>query len=543
MTSCPALLPWRASAWLQPEMILSNRCHLPGKTLRKVGAGSALLLLLSVPTLFGWSVAAEEAGPDVAGIGVRLREILLGRPGQPILCPGCPSEPAIRVDVASGQATEVSLPYQQVNQIALFPDGKRILAATSSDRGKRSLLLILSAESLAPLGRVEIPGNGERLAIAPDGYSAYVLCHRPGKSPAAEPGEGRWELVVADLGSSAVTETYPLPGPAYDLALAPGGGRLFVAMDDRLQSFTTGPLTASWYFRSPGNNRRIFVRPRRGEVYVLRGPSIALFEPEPKGRPEGPPVEVADDAAQVLDTPVHVDRVGFSPDGRLAVAAGKGIDAMLVLDAEKRRFAGTWPEDAAAIGELLDAIAAAGKPRGKLVLAVPRFDPPLGPPPGPTLPRPSGPVMEPPWTGKAGQPAGSQAPPVPDREPTSSQPSAPASPSSSLATAVPESTVLEEVAEPELSGRITGEGGRVASVILFGPDSLTTVHDEVTPSPDGSFSFKLPPRGRYRIVPVGAPGTALSCRPPFHVVEVDATGFRGLDFRVLGALGGSRPGR
>ena len=205
-----------APAWLRLEMILPSCRHLPGKALRKFGAGSALLLLLSAQAPWGWSAGAGESGADAARIGARLREILLGGPGQPILCPGCPSEPAIRVDVASGLATEVPLPYRQIHSIAPFPDGKRILAATSPEKGKGGLLLVLSAESLAPQGRVEIPGNGVRIAIAPDGYSAYVLCHRPGRRPAADPDEGRWELVVANLGTSAVTETYPLPEAQVD---------------------------------------------------------------------------------------------------------------------------------------------------------------------------------------------------------------------------------------------------------------------------------------------------------------------------------------
>jgi hypothetical protein len=520
-------------------MALPDTFRLPEKALRRIGAACALLLLLFVPALLRGSVAAEGAAPDVARLGVRLREVLLGGPGQPILCPECPSEHAIRVDVASGQATEVPLPYQQVNEIVRFPDGKRVLAATSSDRGKRSLLLVLSADSLAPLGRVEIPGNGERLAIAPDGYSAYVLCHRPGKGEREEPGEGRWQLLVVDLGASAVAETYPLPGPAYDLAVAPGG-RLFVAMEDRLQSFTAGPLTASWYYRSPGKNRRIFVRPRRAEIYVLRGPSIAVFDPEPKERSQGEAggEEPVDDAAQVLDPPAHVDRIGFSDDGRLAAAAGKGIDAIMVLDAEKRRFAGTWPEDSAAIGQFLESLAAAGKPgapRGKLPPPAPRFDPPLGAPLKPAPPSASAPPPREPSGGPSNPAAGSPMPPVPGREPVS--------PPSPQATAPPEPSILEEVAEPELSGRITGERDRVASIILFGPNSLTTIQDEVTPSSDGTYSFKLPPRGRYRIVPVGVPGTTLSCRPAFQVVEVAAYGFRGLDFRVMGALGGPPPKR
>ncbi len=524
-----------APAWLRLEMILPSCRHLPGKALRKFGAGSALLLLLSAQAPWGWSAGAGESGADAARIGARLREILLGGPGQPILCPGCPSEPAIRVDVASGLATEVPLPYRQIHSIAPFPDGKRILAATSPEKGKGGLLLVLSAESLAPQGRVEIPGNGVRIAIAPDGYSAYVLCHRPGRRPAADPDEGRWELVVANLGTSAVTETYPLPEAAHDLALAPGGGRLFVALKDRVQSFTTGPLTASWYYRSPGDNRRLFLRPPRGDLFLLRGPSIAIFEPEPKGRPGKSPADAADDAAGILETPAHVDRIGFSADGRLAVAAGRGIDALLVLDTERLRFAGTWPEDAGAIGALLEAMAAEGKPRGprgKLAPPAPRFDPPLGLPPKPAPPVPG--TVEP-------QPRISTSKSRPGAAPVGDSGQAPEVPSPAIDSAVP--FAIEEVAEPELSGRITGESGRVASVLLFGPDSLTTVRGQVTVAPDGIFSFPLPPRGRYRIVPVGIPGTTLSCRPPYLVVDVGAYGFRGLDFQVLGALGGQAPER
>jgi hypothetical protein len=103
---------------------------------------------------------------------------------------------------------------------------------------------------------------------------------------------------------------------------------------------------------------------------------------------------------------------------------------------------------------------------------------------------------------------------------------------------IPEISSLEEVAEPILSGKILGESQRVTSVILFGPDSLTTVRDQVVPDADGTYSFKLPPPGRYRIVTVGDRRTTLSCRPAFQSVLVGEYGFLGLDFRVLGVVGG-----
>jgi hypothetical protein len=92
-----------------------------------------------------------------------------------------------------------------------------------------------------------------------------------------------------------------------------------------------------------------------------------------------------------------------------------------------------------------------------------------------------------------------------------------------------------------LEGRIVGKTSLVVELLLFGPNSLVSVHGRTEPAPDGTFSFKLPPRGRYRIVPMGAAGTALISRPPFLTLEVGEYGFRGLEFRVQGALGEPPP--
>src|SRR5262249_2278003 len=160
---------------------------------------------------FRTSLIASPTGSETpADPAERLRDTLLGQPGGRIICPRCPEEPAIRVDVVTGLATEVPLPYERVNDLAPFPGGDRILAATSSEKGKRSQLLILSAASLAPLGRVEIPGNGERVIVAPDGYSAYVISHRPSHNLDSDPFSGDWDLLSVDLGKSVVASVYPL---------------------------------------------------------------------------------------------------------------------------------------------------------------------------------------------------------------------------------------------------------------------------------------------------------------------------------------------
>ncbi len=583
---------------------------------------AALFLAAALATLAA-AGTPEGGGPDAAKLGVRLREVLLGRPDRVVTCPGCPDERALKVEISSGQATELPLPYEKLTAIVEFPDGKRLLAATLSEKGKRGLLLVLSAESLAPLGRVEIPGIGERVAIAPSEYAAYVLCRRPGRGRADDPEAGDWALLTVDLGASRVAETYPLSTAPSDLALAPDG-RLFVALKDRIQSFITAPLTPSWYFRSPGETRRIFVRPRPAEIYALREKSIAIFPALPgasTGKEKGG--ETMDDAVWVIDPPTHVDRLGFSPDGHMAVAAGRGIDAMLVLDAEKRRIVGTWPEETAAIDTYLDLLDAKNRPRGPRgflagssngyapplqpfpgpppppVQSAPAAGvagsgtsgaaepggsgisldgshPPQAPPPGPAAAKGTGSGPPPPTAGsesprrdgsspvRESSPAGAQAagagtgarespaPPVPPAAAPAAEQAASGRAATPGETASPEtapspqtgqapavSASLEEVADPILSGRITGQAGLVTAVILFGPDSLLTVRAQVTPAPDGAYSFSLPPKGRYRIVPLGAPGTTLSCKPPFQTVVVGEYGYRGLDFRVLGALGGA----
>jgi hypothetical protein len=502
--------------------------------------------------------AMSEAGnaPDPAQ---RLRDVLLGAPGQRILCPGCPSEPAIRVDVTTGQSTEVPLPYERVNDLTPFPGGDRILAATSSEKGKKSQLLVLSSESLAPLGRVEIPGNGERVIVSPDGYTAYVISRNPGHSGGQDEEAGEWELLEVDLGKNRTAASYPLSGAAFDLAIAPGGERLFLGLDGKIQTFTTAPLTASWFFRSPGKNRRLILRPRQGQVYSLRDSNLAIFPPEPLKRKSGEAGAGDDDAVQVLNPPVHLSRLGFSPDGRFAVAAGRAMDVLVIVDAVHSTITGTWPEDSLVVISLLkesDAAEQPHRPRGKLLAQGGGFSPPLGAPArqdasessapaGSKSPAESGDAparadSAPTQSGNAqASPPGMTAP-GPEPAPVSEKPLV-VPPPRQIRELSPEVASLEEVAGQLLHGKITGDLSKVLWVMLFGPDSLTSLRDRVAPAPDGSFSFTLPPKGRYRILLAGKPGTTLVSRPPYQSLEVGEYGFSGIDFKVVGAWGSESP--
>src|SRR5262245_25750855 len=535
---------------------------------------SAVLLLLGGFPSGAVETEVSVAGPDPA---IRLRAVLLGGAGNRILCPGCPAEPALRFDSDTGQATEVPLPYERVNALAAFPGGDRLLAATSSEKGKRSQLLVLSAQSLAPLGRVEIPGNGERLAVSRDGYTAYVISHRPGRGEADDSKDGTWDLLAVDLGKSEVSSSYRLPSAGYDVALSADGSRIFLGLDGKIQSFTTSPLTASWFFRSPGCNLRIQVRPCQGQVYALRDGRVAIFPKEPRKPVEGEKASSEDDASRVLDSPAHVDRFGFSPDGRFAVAAGRGLDVLVIIDAAKARIAGLWPEEEPEIRTLLAQVDAAEKPkgpRGRLLAQDQAYAPPLGggapeaaPPqtargagkgsmekPVSALPQtaPAEDGLTTSSTSAKPPPTGSKAPPsqVPVKEELQASPPG-LRPSDGSATQIsdkpvvlpddaarprpisPEEASLEEVEGAQLRGRIAGDITAVAWVVLYGPDSITREKGRIAPGPDGSFAFDLPPRGKYRILLAARPGFTLVTRPVFQTLDVGEYGFFGVDFNVL----------
>lgn len=528
------------------------------RSLRRAATNSAwpVAILLASWVMVMALLAQTGSSPDA---GQRLRDVLLGFPGQRILCPGCPGESAIRVDPATGQSTEVPLPYERVNDLAPFPGGDRILAATSSEKGKRSQLLILASESLAPLGRVEISGNGERVAVSPDGYIAYVISRHPGHSGGQDEESGDWELLAVDLGKNRTAAVYPLPGAAYDLAVTPGGERIFLGLDGKIQTFTTAPLTASWFFRSPGKNRRLMLRPRQGQVYALRDSELAIFPPEPQKPKAGDAAAGDDDALRILTPPVHLDRFGFSSDGRFAVGAGRAMDVLVIVDAVRSKITGTWPEDSTAVVALLaesDAAEQPRGPRGRLVAQGVGFSPPLGAParqgatepPPPSSPKSPAGIGEAPKSapGAPGQSGTAQASPPgmaspgPEPAPVSEKPLV-VPPQPQVRELTPEVASLEEVAGELLHGKISGDFSRVVWVMLFGPNSLTALRDRVAPGPDGSFSFTLPPKGRYRILLAGKPGTTLVSRPPYQTLEVGEYGFVGIDFKVVGAWGAESP--
>ena len=291
-----------------------------------------------------------------------------------------------------------------------------------------------------------------------------------------------------------------------------------------------------------------------GVPCLLRAPLVG-WRISHRGMEDRSPTQIQEEEYEHLLEP-HVERLHevtrprhvVSQERRpaLAVASGNSLERLLLLDGETSRVVGVYPEETSALENFLDALDSSrpkpAGPRGKLLTPQPGFSPPLRTPLPPAPPSagfpPAGPLdagtpAETPPAGKPGATREARSQREPQRE-SGPEGAAPANGASHPE----EASVLEEVADPFLSGRITGALSLVGAVILYGPDSITTERDRVTPQSDGTYRFSLPSKGRYRIVLAGSSRTTLSCRPAFQTIEVGDYGYRGLDFEVRGAVGG-----
>jgi hypothetical protein len=90
-------------------------------------------------------------------------------------------------------------------------------------------------------------------------------------------------------------------------------------------------------------------------------------------------------------------------------------------------------------------------------------------------------------------------------------------------------------APPVLAGRLSGRIDAVRAIVIYGPGSIVREQGRAVPAADGSWTIPLPPRGSYRIVPMGEGTRPVRSEPNFHTLDVKDRGVTGLDFRILGA--------
>ncbi len=88
-----------------------------------------------------------------------------------------------------------------------------------------------------------------------------------------------------------------------------------------------------------------------------------------------------------------------------------------------------------------------------------------------------------------------------------------------------------------LQGKLSGEFTATDHLLLFGPDNIMKLHAKADLRPDGTFSFPLPPPGRYRLIVSGGASRHLFTKPEFRAfVVAEGRGVEGLDFEVRGNL-------
>ncbi|MFQ5876174.1 MAG: hypothetical protein ACE5JH_00560 [Acidobacteriota bacterium] len=442
----------------------------------------------------------------------------------------------------SGLLRPIAINYGPFNDLAVVPPGDRLLVLPARGEGEtavrgrrregRALLLDAASPGIGVLREFHFTGEGRRVAVTPDGARAFVLTSRHGREEMTDGGRG-W-LHTLDLLSGDVLDTSALERPAEALALKPGGGRLFVSLDGRIQSYTTAPLAASWHYRSPGRNRGLYTS-ADGLLFAARGREIALFDPESiASRSREERARLRDDASFVIPLPAEADRLAFSDDGRLALAFGRdgrmalvdlfdGVVVDLPAAPEAlRECESVRPLRFPGQGELLLA-AFPGAHIVALPLPALRRDARIAPPPKPRAslegsPGPTSPAHARDWTETASAPA-----PPPPLAPSPTPP-----PPTPAPIPIPAEGGV-------LAGALKGNPLLVEAIVAYGPDSIVREEARARPEEDGLWAIAVRSPGRYRVIPLGAGSRPLRSLPNFHTVEVRPGERRsGIDFEILG---------
>ena len=121
---------------------------------------------------------------------------------------------------SAGKVTPAAVPDAGVlganaQDLALSPDGSRLYVASLS----LGYVSVLDADSLRPLGQLEVGGPPTSVAVSPDGQTAYV-CHR------------KSHLDRFDTQTFLRTGSLPLPDAPLRVVASPDGKRVYIQMGD-----------------------------------------------------------------------------------------------------------------------------------------------------------------------------------------------------------------------------------------------------------------------------------------------------------------------
>ena len=453
---------------------------------------------------------------------------------------------------------------EHVNALTAVGSGRLLVLPVMGDeeaahrRPRGTAILYDMAQGAGPraLFETRFEGQGYAVAVREDAGIAYVLAHLR-RSHDIDPGKA-W-LHAIDLDSGRLIASAALPEPPNGIAVSPRDGRIFLALVNRILTYSSSPLASSWQYRSPGVNLALRFRPASDLLFVIRIHELALFDPTLiAGRDSAERLALRDDATLTIGLPLQAAEIAF-PDENLPVLAAFGRSAPVVfVDWRAGTLLGAPGAPGALRGaELIqylplaaatpNAIAFAALPAGEVVeLPVP---PPRAAPPPAMMPAPlpadpvaaPAPVAAPP----SAAPLAPPATPAPTAEPTPTGaavvPGATTTPSTVLPgvagdddQAPPSEPPPDRVALTRPGGRLTGRRDLVAAIVMFGPDSIVREQARTAPDAEGVWELAAPAAGVYRIVPIGVGGRPLLARPNFHTLSVPAGIGPSYDFDILG---------
>jgi len=523
--------------WLALSLVLAAGTGLaalsPARALEGGSPGGARLrLLASGGLLFFWDGASTNLRPAPAGLASApqgFRSVLPLDDARALLI-----EPA---ELPPGKQKEKKVREGQAVVLGL--------SETGAERG-------------GPV--VSFEGSPNAAAVSPDGRRAYVLAWR------GEPGAGgRGWLHAIDVDRGEVADSSLLSTHAFGIATDKAGGRLYLSLKDRIQTYGAEPVRVSWQYRSPGLNGPIAVAPEADLLAVGRGAEVALFD---AARLAATATEERharrDDATMVTTLPFVVTRLAWSEDGSLLAAIGvhglvfidPGNGALLWPPAPSIDFSGATDalvlKFPASDHDVVLALAPGGAvsalrapvPSAPVVPATARLEEPPAPmavaaataqetprkapqdsppPPAPQQPEPAPQQAEPPKDDPAPDPKQAEPAPKPAEPPAAEAGAAP--------TTEPAPEQEQASGPPRLRGRISGKG--VRSIVLYGPNNILKEALRVEIQPDGTWNLELPAPGTYRVVAIGDGSTPIPVVPTFRTVTVRAgIGESGLDFEV-----------
>jgi hypothetical protein len=432
-----------------------------------------------------------------------------------------------------------------------------LLIAGTGERGGACTIHAVAVHSGESIASVKCSRPPEYLLSDPRARTAYLVSSEERGDPGDRAASGK--VTVLALGLSGETEESSTTSGdlLFDASISPGGDRIYLAFEDRIQSLSTEPLRSSWMLRSPGRNRALVPLPS-GELLVIRDSDtqsrVARFDPE--NLPGRDPVTGAipmDDATHAVDLPFGARSLIVSMDGHDVAVLDQAGDRVALVDLEARRVreAKDLPGAAMALFHPVRTSLFLFRSDGALSEMVYARDRSSGAEEGEEAPATGSdaePVTVPLEDGVETEEAPAEEAPQPGAEPGEPSAAGADTPDTSGPGPVePELAPGKEVrGEPDaasapaaIRGTIKGEISLVEAVVLYGPDSIFKEHARAHSSEDGTFSIPLPPPGRYRVLLAGVDGAQLLASPPYRHVVVASEGIDEVDFEVSGKVRGA----